>query len=589
MTKLSLRPGKTPVRHSILRRLPTVWLSIPNSKQVKCEQIRRVFSLDAPLLSTVDASADAALLPVPEVRGKVFRVAGVIISAPPEIDFPLQGELFAVLGGANKYDRGKRRSVEFLYDFLYPTVEEDSTNIPGFVDLHAYQRAGVQFLVSRSSALLADDMGLGKTAQCSIAIAILKKQERLRRALVICPRSVIQQWKAEAKRWGGLWAKIVDGDPAARKLIWRHQPGLLLATPQIVLNDAKVLADEQFDLVVCDDVPTLKNAGKITNAIRDLGRDRSWCLNGTPLENRPEDLLNTMEFVCPGIFTFAERKDAPSKLTIDRRIEPYFLRRRKQDHLLDLPDKVPVGPIPVDLGGAQLSAYREVEQARWAGLLPQGDQVSRPHIFAIISELIRLCNYHAPSRQSAKLERLAEELDTVLADPDNRAVVFAHDVQCLHFLAENLAQHTPIIYHGGLTQQQRNRALSDFKSSKRLLLGSVKACGRGLNFQQASYVFHFDRTWNPIDELQAEDRCWRQGQMKTVFVTRYLVRGTIEERIDRVLARKKDLFDAYIDSKSVGADNSDEVASSKWTLEEFLEILRPDESRHNRSAYQGKT
>ena len=160
-------------------------------------------------------------------------------------------------------------------------------------------------------------------------------------------------------------------------------------------------------------------------------------------------------------------------------------------------------------------------------------------------------------------------------DPDNRAVVFAHDVRCLRFLATKLSDHSPILYHGELTQSARDNVIEQFKTTNRLLLGSVKACGRGLNFQHASYVFHFDRTWNPIDELQAEDRCWRQGQKKTVFVTRYLVQGTIEERIDRVLRRKKELFDSYIDSKSVGPDNSDSIAEAKWTLEDFLEVLRP--------------
>jgi hypothetical protein len=285
-----------------------------------------------------------------------------------------------------------------------------------------------------------------------------------------------------------------------------------------------------------------------------------------------------MEFVCHGIFTFSERKQAPNKATIDRRIEPYFLRRRKQDHLDGLPEKVHVGPIPVELVGNQSTAYREAEQARWAGLQKMGEQLARPHIFAVINELIGLCNYHAPSRTSAKLERLAEELDTIMADPGERAVVFAHDVQYLHFIAERLAQYTPIVYHGGLSQQQRAKSLAEFTSTRRLLLGSVKACGRGLNLQHASYVFHFDRTWNPIDVLQAEDRCWRQGQQKNVIVTRYLVRGTIEERIDRVLARKKSLFDSFIDSKSVGPDNSDDVAASKLTLEEFIEMLRPDDS-----------
>ncbi|MDR3690270.1 MAG: DEAD/DEAH box helicase [Fimbriimonas sp.] len=520
-----------------------------------------------------EVSFDVCIFPYPQIRGKIFRIAERIQSQPPDVRKPaLPGIEGSGSGDRNKVER--RLSIEFLYDLLYPAVDEDVTLIPGFADLHAYQRDGVKFLVDRNEALLADDMGLGKTAQCAIAIAILRKQERLRRALVICPRSVIQQWKAEAKRWGGLTATIVEGAVHKRTLKWRHESGLLLTTPHLALKDEELLKQEHFDLVVCDDIAMLKNPGQITTAIREIPTDRSWCLNGTPLENRPEDLLNTMEFVCPGLFTYSERLQAPSKTVIDERIKPYFLRRRKEDHL-DLPAKVPIGPLEIELEGEQLRAYREAEQREWAALQESGINTSRMHIFGVIAALIRLCNYHPPSGKCAKLDRLADDLETVLSDPTNKAVVFSHDVKALEFLVRKLHSYEPVLYFGGLTSTQRATALSDFAGSKRLLLGSVKACGRGLNLQHASYVFHFDRTWNPVDELQAEDRCWRQGQTKTVFVTRFLVKDTIEERIDKVLKRKSGMFDEYINDIAVGPEESDALASQKWSLEDFMEVLKP--------------
>lgn len=567
------RPG---LRGFLLRRLPRTRLEEPATRAVAFDPFRPPRTSLAEVALKAQVGDHVACLPSVAVRGKIFRAGPVVESAPSDESLPKdQPGLF---GEGTGITIERKLTFEFLYDFLYPPVGEESESVPGFAELHRYQRDGIQFLVERTSALLADDMGLGKTAQCSVAIAILRKQERLRRALVICPRSVILQWQAEARRWGGLSAKIVDGSPHTRKLIWKHQPGLMLATPHIVLRDAETLKDVSLDLVVCDDVSMLKNPGQITTAIRELRRERSWCLNGTPLENKPEDLLNTMEYVCPGLFTYSERQNAPSKAVIDERIKPYFLRRKKTDHL-DLPDKVSGVPAPASLEGAQLTAYRDAELREWKALQESGMNVSKVHIFSVINALIRLCNFHPPSGKSAKSDLLEDELETLLASPENKAVVFAHDVEALRFLERRLAKHRPVLYHGGLSQNERQRTLDRFKGENPLFLGSVKACGRGLNLQHASYVFHFDRTWNPVDELQAEDRCWRQGQTRRVFVRRYIVQHTIEERIDRVLARKKGLFDLYIDSHAVGPENSDAVASEKWSLEEFMEVLRPDEKK----------
>jgi SNF2 family DNA or RNA helicase len=387
----------------------------------------------------------------------------------------------------------------------------------------------------------------------------------------------VRQWQQEAWRWGRIKAVPVDGHSALRARLWKHYPGVLLATPHIVLNDSKILHQCHFDLVVCDDVSTLKNPGKITSAIRKIPRQRSWCLSGTPLENKPEDLVNVMEFVHPGLFSARARAKAPSKERLHERIRPFILRRRKTDHLnLNLPEKQSIGPVEVELQGKQLEAYRRAEREEWQALQASGIQITKLHVFSRINALIRLCNFHPDSKESAKLERVAEQLDEVLdsSQSDAKAVLFSHSVDTLRFLADNLQQYRPLLYHGGLDQTARQQLLNAFQADHHLLLMSTKAGRFGLNLQQANYVFHFDRSWNPVDEMQAEDRCWRMGQQKPVFVYRFTALHTIEERIHEVLMRKRGQFDKYVDSL---AHETDEAVSDQWTLDQLVALLKPAE------------
>ena len=450
--------------------------------------------------------------------------------------------------------------------------------IPQSADLYPYQKVGVEFLINQPNALLGDDMGLGKTAQCSVAIAVLRKTGRIGRVLIICPKALTRQWEDEAKKWGGFYADRVEGGQQARQVIWRQgHPRVLIATPQIVLNDADTIHKTKFDLVVCDDVTMLKNVGKITSAIRNIPRERSWCLSGTPLENKPEDWANVMEFVKPGLFSGAERQNAPPRAVMQKRVEAHFLRRLKTDKAIkkDLPDKKTNDPIKFELEGEQAKAYLLAEQQKWNSLTELGAKVDKIHIFAIISELIQLCNFHAPSRQSAKLDVMAEKLQEVLERyPSSKVVIFSRFVETLKFLSDSLKIHSPLLYHGSLSDSQRNSVLDDFKLKKdrRILLISTKAGARGLNLQHANYVFHFDRTWNPVDEMQAEDRCYRHGQKDTVFVYRFIAVNTIEERIHEILSKKQELFKRYVDDM---ATDSDARVANDWTIDDLVSLLKP--------------
>ena len=470
-----------------------------------------------------------------------------------------------------------------LYDLLYPPPSEIADeSIPKFTDLRDYQKDGVHFLVQRDHALLADDMGLGKTAQCSIALAILRKSERVGTALIICPRAVISQWKDEAKRWGDLHVRIVEGTPEQRRLIWVHNTGVLLVTPHVVERDRDWIEDKKFDLVVCDDVSMLKNPNaKITRAIRAIPRQRSWCLNGTPLENRPEDFVNVMEFVCSGLFKPQEREYAPASQIVKKRVVPYFLRRTKQKYLVEcneLKPKIVAEPISLEMSSEQWQTYRALEQREWEAFQKEGVKTNKVHIFAVLLRLVQTCNFDRDTGRSAKADYLMRQLSDTLTDkqPEVKAIVFSRFVETLQHLEKSLLRFKPIIYHGGLSDNQRDAVLHQFRTEGRLLLMSTKSGARGLNLQEANHVFHFDRTWNPVDALQGEDRCWRFGQKREVFVSRYTQKGTIEERIDANLRRKLGLIDEYVESIADDPDSDiEQIISERWSMDELIELLRP--------------
>ncbi|HSV74857.1 MAG TPA: C-terminal helicase domain-containing protein, partial [Chthonomonadales bacterium] len=203
--------------------------------------------------------------------------------------------------------------------------------------------------------------------------------------------------------------------------------------------------------------------------------------------------------------------------------------------------------------------------------------LTRIHIFALIDELLQICSVHKESGESAKAEEVGDQLGIVFdSDPTNKVVVFTRWIYTLEYLARRWRHFRPLLFHGSMSPQERERVVGSFKQDGRLLLMSVKAAGRGLNLQEASYVYHFDLTWNPMDQRQAEDRCWRQGQRKTVFVYSYVQQGTIEERIHQVLQRKSHLFGAYVDTM---AEDTDATVQAKWSIEELKELLRPSHER----------
>jgi SNF2 family DNA or RNA helicase len=418
-----------------------------------------------------------------------------------------------------------------------------------------YQVEGVRALLARPGLLLADDMGLGKTVQAIAAIRILVRRGDSRRCLVLAPASVCTQWRRELHRWAPeVSAIVVHGGVEDRAWQWRSATQVTIVGYETFRADftaspASPPRRIDWDIVVLDEAQRIKNRDVlVSREAKELRRRRSWALTGTPLENQLDDLASIMEFV-------DHREGSPPPRyrpgpALQERHREVQLRRRKVDVLTQLPAKRVIG-LDLRLSGAQERAYRRAEQAGIVQLRAMGAELRIEHVLELIIRLKQLCNVDPVSGQSAKLADLEARIATLTAE-GHRALVFSQftdDRFGVAAIGARLASFAPLLYTGALDRAQRQDIVRRFTADERhrVLVLSLRAGGLGLNLQQASYVFHLDRWWNPAVERQAEDRAHRMGQQHPVTVFTYTCENTIEGRIRDILATKQHLFDEVVD------------------------------------------
>jgi SNF2 family DNA or RNA helicase len=412
---------------------------------------------------------------------------------------------------------------------------------------YPYQMEGVAFLMPRHAALLADEMGLGKTMQAILALRLLLQAGLVRRALIVCPKSLVSNWCREITVWAeDMPFEVVGGDGAVRRTSWLASScPVKVVNYEILTRDEALLSDGkvEFDLVILDEAQRIKNRDSRTSQVaRAIHRDRSWALTGTPIENHHDDLIN--------LFAFIDEDRVPrgtSPKQLPGLTGASILRRTKDDVLDDLPAKA-VRDAYLDLTPAQREAYELAEVEGVVRLNALGDTITVQHIFELVLRLKQICNFDPLTGASSKLEQLQADLAEV-TDSGRKAILFSQWVEPLEVLAGKLGAFGPLLYHGRVPTQRRQNILDRFRNqaSHRLLLMSYGTGSVGLNLQFANYVFLFDRWWNPAVEDQAINRVHRIGQRDPVFITRFLVRDTIEERIAQVLERKRRLFNDLIE------------------------------------------
>jgi SNF2 family DNA or RNA helicase len=440
--------------------------------------------------------------------------------------------------------------------------------------LRPYQVRGyswLAFLRDRGfGACLADDMGLGKTVQ---ALAMIQREWEAngkRPVLLVCPTSVVHNWQKEAARFTpDLPVMIHHG--AARKqgaAFAREVEGqaLVLSTYALLHRDLDSLREVSWGGVILDEAQNIKNPEtKQARAARALAAGYRAVLTGTPVENSVGDLWSLMEFLNPGLLgsqaEFKRRffvpiqaqQDAEAAARLRRLTGPFILRRLKTDRsiIADLPEKQEM-KVFCTITKEQASLYEAVVREAEGTLDGAGGIRRKGVILATLSKLKQICNHPAQflgdnsaiAGRSGKLARLTEMLEEILAVGE-RALVFTQFAEMGAILQRHLQAtygREILFLHGGVSKAQRDRMVERFQAEGTgppVFLLSLKAGGTGLNLTRASHVFHFDRWWNPAVENQATDRAFRIGQARNVQVHKFLCAGTLEEKIDEMIERKK--------------------------------------------------
>lgn len=443
-----------------------------------------------------------------------------------------------------------------LYYLLQPPLESlvTSGQLTFPFQPFPYQYQGVAFLYPRYSAILADEMGLGKTMQAITAARLLLRSGEVRSVLLICPKPLVSNWKREFALWAPeIPLCVIEGDQARRRWQWQ-QTGMpvKIANYELMLRDADLFGGKQvpFDLVMLDEAQRIKNRASTTSqVVRSIRRTRSWALTGTPIENSPEDLVAIFEFLLPG-YLHSEMQAR----RLGQAARDYVLRRTKGAVLTDLPP-ILYRDADLELSSEQWESYQAAEEQGILRLSGLGESLTIQHVFELVLRLKQICNFDPVTGASSKLERLEADLEEVAAS-GQKAIIFSQWVQTLDVLKENLARFCPLEYHGRVPQSKRDGVIEQFRSDphSHILLMSYGAGSVGLNLQFASYVFLFDRWWNPAVEDQAINRAHRIGAQGPVTVTRMLTMSTIEERIHQVLEEKRELF-ATVFSETGCPDN----------------------------------
>lgn len=491
-----------------------------------------------------------------EVEGWRFASPGITPVAPPVASetTPLQQHLEEMLTPPlDKPTRQKPPATsillkERLLTLLQPPLENlfagKKIELP--FKPFPYQMEGIAFMMPRHGCLLADEMGLGKTMQAIVSLRLLLHSSEVRRALIVCPKPLVPNWLNELKLWApDVPVEVIGGDAVNRKVAWTASKSpLKLVNYELLTRDADFVLDPEveFDLVILDEAQRIKNEGnKTAEVVKSLNRQRSWALTGTPIENRPSDLINIWSFVQPGEIPLDTPAKDLSHLTRDG-----ILRRVKEDVMKDMPPKL-IQDVYLDLTPGQQEAYELAEREGIVHLNDLGDTITVQHVFELVMRLKQICNFDSRTGQSAKLDQLTSDMAEV-AESGRKAIVFSQWVEPLETIAQHLKDYGPLLYHGKVPHAQRQNVLSAFKNDpkKHVILMSYGTGSVGLNLQFSNYVFLFDRWWNPAVEDQAINRAHRIGQKSTVFVKRFISQNTIECRICEVLDHKRKLFEEII-------------------------------------------
>jgi superfamily II DNA or RNA helicase len=488
----------------------------------------------------------------------------------------INGMPLASIGGFKSFDLMKAA--------IQGKEELEEADLPaGFNGtLRPYQARGLSWLTRLArlglGGCLADDMGLGKTVQALALIHTLRSEGERRPVLLICPTSVMENWRLEAARFvpeervllhHGSKRLKGEGFAAAAR-----ESGIVISSYSLLHRDVSHYARVDWCGLILDEAQNIKNpATRQFKAARSIGADWRIALTGTPVENHAGDMWSIMEFSVPGLMPgrtcFArdflrpiQAKERKATEKMKRLTGPFVLRRLKSDRSIvsELPEKIET-KVFCSLSREQATLYKSVLSVMDDRLAESDGIKRRGVVLSAINSLKQICNHPAlylkdkselPGR-SGKLDRLTDITEEMLSAGDSMLIFtqYAEMGAMLKDYMQNIFGREVLFLHGAVERRKRDEIVARFQSgggAPQIFVLSLRAGGTGLNLTRANHVIMFDRWWNPAVERQAVDRVHRIGQNKSVQIHYFSCKGTLEEKIESLIETKKEIAEAIVGS-----------------------------------------
>ena len=455
------------------------------------------------------------------------------------------------------------------FDFILPD------NIKA--DLRSYQLDGVKWMKMLTShhmgGVLADDMGLGKTLQAITYLASSLGPDD--KALVVAPSSLIYNWESEVDKFSdNLDVVVVEGNKQVRSKQISQNHQIYVTSYGSFLKDLTNYQKKDLKYLLMDEAQTVKNANSKTNkALASLKVDTVFALSGTPIENRLDEMWAILNIVMPGLFASKNKFSKTSPELIARAIKPFIMRRKKEDVLTELPDKLEVIQYNDMVENQKVIYLAQLKsmQERISGMDDKEFRRNKIEILSGITRLRQICDTPALFMDdyqggSGKLDSLTTLLEQI-KDSGHRPLVFSQFTKMFDYIEEAMKKVGLASYKltGSTPAKERLDMVKSFNAGSRdAFLISLKAGGMGLNLTSADVVILVDLWWNPSVEEQAIARAHRMGQKKSVEVIRLITKGTIEERIQDIQASKQNLVATVLDGG---------ISNKEITEDEIKKIL----------------
>ena len=464
--------------------------------------------------------------------------------------------------------------------------------------LRPYQKDGVKWLYNlykcNLGGILADEMGLGKSLQTIIFIKRVLEEDKNAKILIVCPTALVYNWDNEFYKFSDdIKRSIFVGLKKERhkKLGW-YEGNVYITSYGLLREDLDIYKEMNFKVMIIDEAQNIKNpTAMLTKAVKSINSEVKLALTGTPIENSILELWSIFDYIMPGFlankskfsekYKIGEDFDDDTNLTLSKlrnQVKPFILRRKKNEVLKDLPDKLE-NNIYIDLSDEEKKIYAALvkeTKEEMEELVSAGFTKNKMQILTLLTRLRQVCIdpkiiFDNFNKTSSKIEHLTDVVKEAVSN-GHKILLFTSFRTALNIVKDNLTKEgiTSYVIDGSVSSKKRQELVDKFNSDDtNIFLIMLKSGGTGLNLTSADIVIHLDLWWNPQAENQATDRAHRIGQKNTVEVIKLITKGTIEEKILDLQAKKKILSDKLIEN------DGDEIMSfQNLSVDDIRELLK---------------